>query len=329
MKNYQIILQGAAEAPTGEGFDLVTIIADTAADMPEPDPKWAAGSELFVLENGGSKYRLTNAREWVECSFDVGGGGVTEEFVAQKIAEAQLSGGDVDLSAYPLRSEVETMIADNQVETDNQIAAVLGVQFETENRISMLENDAGTLRLDCDNNTQILEQVQQEQTRLADDLEEIKLKTTVTAFPAQDASVEGIWLKYAEYFFPLQSNYESTDVIFLVRNRVVTEAPALGILAARLRYDRANAAFQFASLRWMQGLVNIDINAFALCCDPAEARAALYVRCDTIYSGFVFTALAMGTSNAPLDMTAWALEDATAGESELPTSGWTTIFSQT
>lgn len=310
------------------GLDKVLVTADTVNDMPVPEKSWAAGSTCEVLENGGSKYRLSNAGEWVEVDFETGGGGVSEEYVQQKIAEAQLSGGDVDLSAYPLRSEVETMIADNQVETDNQIAAVWDVQLETENRISTLENDAGTLRLDCDNNTQILEQVQQEQTRLADDMEEIKLKTTVTAFPAQDASVEGIWLRYAEYSFPLQSTYESTDVIFLVRNRVVTEAPALGILAARLRYDRANAAFQFASLRWLQGLVNIDINAFALCYDPAEARAALYVRCDTIYSGFVFTALAMGTSNAPLDMTAWALEDATVGESELPTSGWTTIISQ-
>lgn len=110
MKNYQIILQGAAEAPTGEGFDLVTIIADTAADMPEPDPKWAAGSELYVLELGGSKYRLTNSREWLECSFDVGGGGVTEEYVMQKIAEAQLSESEVDLSAYAPRTEVQEMI---------------------------------------------------------------------------------------------------------------------------------------------------------------------------------------------------------------------------
>lgn len=67
---------------TGESHQLgdsakhfVIIYADTAADMPEPDPAWAAGSELIVMEDGGAKYRLNNAGEWVESSFDAGGGG--------------------------------------------------------------------------------------------------------------------------------------------------------------------------------------------------------------------------------------------------------------
>lgn len=334
MKNYQIILQGAAEAPTGEGFDLVTIIADTAADMPDPDPKWAAGSELYVLENGGAKYRLTNSREWLECSFDAGGGGVTEEYVMQKIAEAQLSGGEVDLSAYPARTEVEEMIADAHTDTANDIAAVrqemADSQVNMENDIAGLQNDTTTLRMDCDNVMQDMEQIMQEQTQLADDVEAIMTKVTATAFPSQDASVEGIWMKYAEFAFPLESNYESTDAVFLVRNRVVQESPALGILAARLRYDRAGMRFQFASLRWLQGFIGIDPQAFALCYNPEEARVELYVRCDAAYIGFVFTAIAMGTSKIPHDMTAWNLEDATEGIAELPLAefGWTTIFSQ-
>lgn len=298
------------------GLDKVLVTADTVEDMPTPEKSWAAGSTCEVLEDGGSKYRLSNSGEWVEVDFETGGGGVTEEYVQQKIAEAQLSGGEVDLSAYPARAEVETMIAD--------------VQMETDERLAPLESDMHTLQTDLDSMVQEMEQVKQEKVQLADDVETLMTKMTATAFPAQDASVEGIWLRYAEFSFPLESNYESTDVIFLVRNRVVVEAPALGILAARLRYDRANMAFQYASLRWMQGFVNMDIQAFALCYNAGEARAELYVRCEQAYTGYVFTALAMGTNKNPHDMTAWVLEDATEGVSELPTaeSGWTTIYSQ-
>lgn len=306
----------AGQDESGKAMYRVTIQCDTAADMPEPGAHWAAGSTCEVLEDGGSKYRLSNSGEWVEVDFETGGGGVTEEYVQQKIAEAQLSGGEVDMSAYPARTEVETMIADAQMETDERLAP--------------LESDMHTLQTDLDSMTQEMEQVKQEKVQLADDVEMLMTKMTATAFPAQDASVEGIWLRYAEFSFPLESNYESTDVIFLVRNRVVVEAPALGILAARLRYDRANMAFQYASLRWMQGFVNMDIQAFALCYNAGEARAELYVRCEQAYTGYVFTALAMGTSKNPHDMTAWVLEDATEGVSELPTaeSGWTTIYSQ-
>lgn len=273
--------------------------------------------------------------EWYPVSsFDSGGGGVTEEYVAQKIAEAQLSGGDVDLSAYPTESKVETMIDNAIIDVDNEIAAVrqeaADTQVNTDNEIAALQNDTYTLRLDCDNMMHDMEQITQEQTQLADDLEEIKMKTTATAFPRQDASVEGIWMKYAEYFFPLELNYETADVVFLVRDRVISESPKCGILSARLRYDRTNATFQFATLRWMQGMINIDIQCFALCYNAAEARAELYVRCDTTYSGYVFTALGMGTGVIPHDMTAWALEDATEGVAELPMAeyGWTTLYSQ-
>lgn len=92
------------------GLDKVLVTADTSEDIPTPAKSWAVGSTCEVLEDGGSKYRLSNSGEWVEVDFETGGGGVTEEYVQQKIAEAQLSGGEVDLSAYPARSEVQDMI---------------------------------------------------------------------------------------------------------------------------------------------------------------------------------------------------------------------------
>lgn len=54
---------------------LVEITVDTAADIPQPRDCWAAGSKLEVLENGGSKYKLNHAREWVNSNFNKGGGG--------------------------------------------------------------------------------------------------------------------------------------------------------------------------------------------------------------------------------------------------------------
>lgn len=53
------------------------IICDTEADIPEPaeHPNWEVGSRLIVLENGGSQYRLSNAREWVQVNFNQSGEG--------------------------------------------------------------------------------------------------------------------------------------------------------------------------------------------------------------------------------------------------------------
>ncbi len=53
------------------------IICDTAADIPDPaaHPNWEVGSKLLVLENGGSQYRLSNARNWVQVNFNTGGEG--------------------------------------------------------------------------------------------------------------------------------------------------------------------------------------------------------------------------------------------------------------
>ncbi|MBQ8012342.1 MAG: hypothetical protein IJ265_12375 [Oscillospiraceae bacterium] len=53
------------------------IICDTAEDIPDPveHPSWEVGSKLFVLENGGSSYRLSNGRKWMKVNFDKFGEG--------------------------------------------------------------------------------------------------------------------------------------------------------------------------------------------------------------------------------------------------------------
>lgn len=72
---YSVKCTGESHTLGGSAKHFVTVYADTAADMPTPDPAWAAGSELLIMEDGGTKYRLNNAGEWVESSFDAGGGG--------------------------------------------------------------------------------------------------------------------------------------------------------------------------------------------------------------------------------------------------------------
>lgn len=67
----------AGLAKDGTSKYYVDVMVDTAADIPNPaeHPEWEIGSELVVLENGGSKYQLSNAREWVAVNFNSGGGG--------------------------------------------------------------------------------------------------------------------------------------------------------------------------------------------------------------------------------------------------------------
>ena len=88
----------AGLAKDGTSKYYVDVMVDTAADIPNPaeHPEWEIGSELVVLENGGSKYQLSNAREWVQVNFDefAEGGDVSalqeqvEEAITQ-IAEVQ------------------------------------------------------------------------------------------------------------------------------------------------------------------------------------------------------------------------------------------------
>lgn len=64
----------------------VLVTADTTADIPEPEEHWAVGSTCEVLEDGGTKYRLSNAGEWVKVNFDVGGGGNSADFGVPEFA---------------------------------------------------------------------------------------------------------------------------------------------------------------------------------------------------------------------------------------------------
>ncbi len=66
---------------------IVEIQCDTTADMPDPaeHPEWAPGSELKVLEDGGKKYTLSNAGEWVETPNFSGGGKGGDVINAQQL----------------------------------------------------------------------------------------------------------------------------------------------------------------------------------------------------------------------------------------------------
>ena len=96
----------AGLAKDGTSKYYVDVMVDTAADIPNPaeHPEWEVGSELMVLENGGSKYQLSNAREWVSVNFNSGGGGDSK---AQEMLDLLVAGG-----LERIESDVETIRAD-------------------------------------------------------------------------------------------------------------------------------------------------------------------------------------------------------------------------
>ena len=77
MGNYHERIVSHARYQEGQTSYYVELTADRAADIPDPaeHPEWEVGSELCILENGGSRYRLSNAREWVRVNFSGGGEG--------------------------------------------------------------------------------------------------------------------------------------------------------------------------------------------------------------------------------------------------------------
>ena len=148
------------------------------------------------------------------------------------------------------------------------------------------------------------------------------------AAPMQDASVEGRYMKFAEYTFPKAANYESTDISFLVRNRGVNVAAEDGVLRVRLRYGKAAAAFQYAQIYWT-ACNGIDPAKFILCYNANSGTAALYLDANTAYEGYICKVLDMGTSAKVVDFTAWELYSPTTGTAELPaeSDGWATVAS--
>lgn len=76
---YKIIEEKLVNYVTIEGgrtaLVIAHIICDTASDIPEPLPHWVAGSRCDVLENNGTVYLLSNARQWEQVNFYSQGGG--------------------------------------------------------------------------------------------------------------------------------------------------------------------------------------------------------------------------------------------------------------
>lgn len=155
-----------------------------------------------------------------------------------------------------------------------------------------------------------------------------KSECTLHAAPMQDGSVEGGYLLFAEYTFPLKANYESTDLTFLIRNRGVNATAEDGILRIRLRYGKAAAKFQYAQIYWIANK-NIDPSKFLLCYNDATGKAQLFLNASTTFAGYILKVLDMGTSADIINFTSWALSSPTTGQTELPTEadGWTTVTS--
>ena len=80
---------------------LITIQVDTVADIPTPESSWVPGSKLYVLENGGSSYRLNNSQEWVKVNFDnfSEGGGGTEDIVARSLIDEHTGNTEIHVTA--------------------------------------------------------------------------------------------------------------------------------------------------------------------------------------------------------------------------------------
>ena len=79
---------------------LMHIICDAAAEIPEPEPAWSAGSRCDILENGGNVYLLSTAREWKPVNFYNRGG----------------DGGDFDPDNYYTKSQTDSIISGKVVE---------------------------------------------------------------------------------------------------------------------------------------------------------------------------------------------------------------------
>lgn len=67
----------------------VKIAVDTAEEIPTPLDEWAAGSEMEVYENEGSRYKLGINREWYPVNFKKGSGGgdISEDELNQIITD--------------------------------------------------------------------------------------------------------------------------------------------------------------------------------------------------------------------------------------------------
>ena len=97
---YKIIEEKLINYGTVDGertaFVLAHIVCDTASDKPQPLPHWVAGSRCDVLENNGTVYLLSNARQWEQVNFYNQGG----------------EGGEFDPDDYYTKPQTDAKIAE-------------------------------------------------------------------------------------------------------------------------------------------------------------------------------------------------------------------------
>ncbi|MBE6848906.1 MAG: hypothetical protein E7502_03250 [Ruminococcus sp.] len=101
------------------------ITCDTQEDIPSPaeHPNWEAGSKLYVLEGGGSCYRLSNSREWKPVNFD-------------NIGEGGENG--LDPENFYTMQQVDVLVGNVQNDVTTNAENIADLQYNTKNMIRTL-----------------------------------------------------------------------------------------------------------------------------------------------------------------------------------------------
>ena len=108
---------------------LMHIICDTAAEIPEPEPAWSAGSRCDILENGGNVYLLSTAREWKPVNFYNRGG----------------DGGDFDPDSYYTKPQTDARITEKVAEIVSDAPEDFDTLKEMSDWISSHEDSAAAM----------------------------------------------------------------------------------------------------------------------------------------------------------------------------------------
>lgn len=250
---------------------------------------------------------------------------------ALKTAENAVGGGIVDLSSYAKKSELSA--ATSKLTEDIENAE--GIANSAAASASSAQTAAGAAQEAADAAQTAANAAKSaansnagEINGLKVEIEKVKSNFNAYAAPLQDGTVEGAWMKFAEFTFPLKANYETTDALFSIRNRVLTAAAERGRLLVRLRYAKGTASFMVSQLLW-ETKMGIDFSKFAMCLNAERGEVELYVNCSAAYSGYIIKPEEMGTNQNPVDFDAWTLYSPTSGTAELPSEsdGWAIIYS--
>lgn len=251
---------------------------------------------------------------------------------ALKRADNASGGGTVDLSTYVKKSELSAATKQLAEDIENvegiandATAAASTAQAAADaaqNTAEAAQDAANAAKSAANSNAG-------EISGLKVEIEKVKSNFNAYAAPLQDGTVEGAWMKFAEFTFPLKANYETTDALFSIRNRVLTAAAERGRLLVRLRYAKGTASFMVSQLLW-ETKMGIDVSKFAMCLNAAQSKVELYVDCSGAYSGYIIKPEEMGTNQNPVDFDAWTLYSPASGQAELPaeSDGWTIVYSE-